>query len=61
MFDIALMTKTDSGEILKKTAFVNLTQYDAEKIAHRLNRLNILAAKQTGKVFKYVFTVVKNG
>jgi hypothetical protein len=37
-----------------------MPEADAKKVALRMNRLNILAAKQLGKSFNLVFSAVKN-
>lgn len=60
MFNVNLMTKVN-GNIVSKPVFTNMSEADAIKVSQRMNRLNILAAKVTGKVFVYVFKVVKNG
>ena len=60
MFNVNLMTKVN-GNTVSKPVFTNMSEADAIKVAQRMNRLNILAAKVTGKVFVYVFKVVKNG
>lgn len=60
MFNVNLMTKVN-GNTVSKPVFTNMSEADAIKVSQRMNRLNILAAKVTGKVFVYVFKVVKNG
>lgn len=60
MFNVNLLTKIN-GQTVSKPVFFNMPEADAKKVAQRMNRLNILAAKMTGKVFNYVFQAVNNG
>lgn len=59
-FNVMMLTKNASGEVVKKVAFANMPQADALKVCERMNRLNILAAKQLGKAVKIVFGTSKN-
>ncbi len=56
MFNIEII-----GRNSRKIAFRNMSQYDANKIAGRLNRLNKEAAKMLGKTFAIIYKVVRNG
>lgn len=59
-YDVCLVTKID-GNIKRKVVYPNMSENDAVKVAERMNRLNTLAARMTGKLFVYVFDVIKNG
>jgi len=59
-YDVCLMAKVN-GNIKQKVVYANMPEEDAIKVAERMNRLNTLAARLTGKVFVYVFGIVKNG
>lgn len=59
-FNVNLMAKVN-GEIISKPVFTNMEESEAKRIAHKMNKHNILAAKMLGKVFKSVFQAVNNG
>ena len=56
MFNIVII-----GRNSRKIAFSNMTQYDANKVAGRLNRLNKEAGKMFGKTFAIIYKVIRNG
>lgn len=60
MFNVNLTTM-QGGNTITKPLFRNMPEADAIKVAERMNRLNVLAAKTTAKAFNYVFLAVKNG
>lgn len=59
-YNVNLVTQIN-GEIISKPVYKNMSDVDAIKVCERMNRLNVLAAKVTGKAFNYIFTAVKNG
>ena len=59
-YNVNLVTQIN-GKIISKPVYKNMSDADAIKVCERMNRLNVLAAKNIGKAFNFLFLAVKNG